>query len=338
MNSVKQIQRIVGPTLNPKWLMVVGVGALFAFRGYAADPVFMDFTNTPSAPAMVEPLPESPRELFNLGTRRLRAGKLAEAEAALEKALQSQDERVRVPTVYNLGETRFQQGAELLKKAPEKKSVLSRGWNASLYADNASERAVAALASDDVQQMLAAYLNGRGARRELRSASQAIRRALDVYGASLRRWQRSLSDFKSAAELNPADTNAFHNAEWVEGEIAKLIDSIREMQQAAQKMAQSQQGLADKLKQLGGKIPESMMPPGARGDDDEDGEGDRNKDQPPEMRPGMKEPGSKPGSETPLSAEEAGWLLDGFKLDSDRRLPMNQGDTAEPQSRKGRNW
>ena len=317
-------------------IFVVLTGCII-FQARADDPVFMDFTNTPSAPAIDQPLPESSRELFNLGTKRLRAGKLTEAETALEKALQSQDEHVRAPAVYNLGETRFQQGAELLKKGPEKQSTLSRGWNAAQIADHASQRATEALASNDVQQMLAAYLNGRGARRELRSASEAIRRALDVYGTALRRWQRSLDDFKSAAELNRADTNALHNAELVEREIAKLIDSIREMQQAAQKMAQSQQGLREKLKQLGGRIPESMMPPGASGDDEEDGEGKRGKD-PGELQPGMKEPGPKPGSETPLSAEEAGWLLDGFKLDSNRRLPMNQEQTGEPRDRKGRNW
>ncbi|HEY9508553.1 MAG TPA: hypothetical protein VIV82_01700 [Verrucomicrobiae bacterium] len=320
-----------------KGLIFVVLAGCVIFQAGAADPVFMDFTNTPSPPAIDQPLPESARELFNLGTRRLRAVKLTEAEAALEKALETQDERVRAPAVYNLGETRFQQGAELLKKGPEKQSTLSRGWSAAQTADHASQRATEALASNDVQQMLAAYLNGRGARRELRSASEAIRRALEVYGTALQRWQRSLDDFKSAAELNRADTNALHNAELVEREIVKLIDSIREMQQAAQKMAQSQQGLREKLKQLGGKIPESMMPPGARGDDEEDGEGKRGKD-PGELPPGMKEPGSRPGSETPLSAEEAGWLLDSFKLDGNRRLPMNQGETGEPQNRKGRNW
>lgn len=320
-----------------KGLIFVVLAGCVIFPANAADPVFMDFTNTPSTTATDQPLPESARELFNLGTRRLRAGKLTEAEAALEKALESQDERVRAPAVYNLGEARFQQGAELLKKGPEKQSTLSRGWSAAQIADHASQRATEALASNDVQQMLAAYLNGRGARRELRSASEAIRRALEVYGTALQRWQRSLNDFQSAAELNRADTNALHNAELVEREIAKLIDSIREMQQAAQKMAQSQQGLREKLKQLGGKIPESMMPPGARGDDEEDGEGKRGKD-PGELPPGMKEPGSRPGSETPLSAEEAGWLLDSFKLDSNRRLPMNQSETGEPQNRKGRNW
>jgi len=223
--------------------MFVVLAAGLSIPAHAADPVFMDFTNTPSAPVVDQPLPESARELFNLGTRQLRAGKLTEAEAALEKALQSQDARVRAPAVYNLGETRFQQGAEILKKGPEKNSTLARGWNAAQIADHASQRAAEALASNDVQQMLAAYLNGRGARRELRSASEAIRRALEVYGTALRRWQRSLDDFKSAAELNRADTNARQNAEILEREIARLIDSIREMQQAAQKMAQSQEGL-----------------------------------------------------------------------------------------------
>jgi hypothetical protein len=39
-----------------------------------------------------------------------------------------------------------------------------------------------------------------------------------------------------------------------------------------------------------------------------------------------------------LSPEQAGWLLEGFKLDSERRLPMGQKDTAEPKSRSRPTW
>ncbi|MBC8094856.1 MAG: hypothetical protein H7Y43_03490, partial [Akkermansiaceae bacterium] len=173
---------------------------------FAAEPVFMDFTNTP--PAVAEPMPESPRELFNLGTRKLRDGKLADSETILQKALESQDEKVQAPALYNLGHTRFGQGTELLKKSPGAKPTSARGRAASNHADNVSAQAESALATNDLQRMLEAYLNGRGARKELKAATQAVRRALDLHGATLRRWQRSLDDFQSAAELNPASTNA----------------------------------------------------------------------------------------------------------------------------------
>ena len=78
--------------------------------------------------------------------------------------------------------------------------------------------------------MVAAYLEGRGARRELRDAEKAVQAAMETYGKTLQKWQRAADDFKSAAELNPADTNAARNAEIVERGIAKLVDSLRKMQ------------------------------------------------------------------------------------------------------------
>jgi hypothetical protein len=110
------------------------------------------------------------------------------------------------------------------------------------------------------------------------------------------------------------------------------------MQQAAAMMAQQGQNLREKMKQMGGKIPEPMMPPGAKGEDEEEEEGEDGKKEPPEMRPGMQEKAGKEGEELKLTPEEAQWILDGFKLDGGQRLPMGQGDSAEPKDRKGRNW
>jgi hypothetical protein len=195
-----------------------------------------------------------------------------------------------------------------------------------------------ALAGNDLQKMTAAYLSGRGARKELKAATQAVRRALELHGSTLRKWQRSLDDFKGAAELTPADTNAQHNAEVVQRAMAKLVDRIREMQQAAMKMAASGQDLREKMKELGGKIPEPMMPPGAKGEDGDEDEGENGTEPPPEPQPGQQEKTSKEGEQMALSPEEAGWLLDGFKLDADRRLPMGKGDAGKPGDRNGRNW
>jgi hypothetical protein len=39
-----------------------------------------------------------------------------------------------------------------------------------------------------------------------------------------------------------------------------------------------------------------------------------------------------------LSQEQAGWVLDGFKLDSERRLPMGQGELAQPKDRNRPTW
>jgi Tfp pilus assembly protein PilF len=56
--------------------------------------------------------PATPREFYNAGARQLHAGKLREAEASLESALASQDQRLQPPALYNLGLVRFRQGIE----------------------------------------------------------------------------------------------------------------------------------------------------------------------------------------------------------------------------------
>jgi len=324
---------------------VLDVGCLFrsmiclfalALDLYAATSNSVALTNAPAVTP--EATPTTPREFFNAGSRKLREGKLREAEAFLQSALAGQDQRVQPPTLYNLGHVRFAQGLEELKKslmanpAARGRATIPRG-------DQAIRQAADALAGNDVQKMVAAYRNGRGVRKELKAATEAVRRAIELHGVALRKWQRALGDFKSAVELNPTDTNAQHNAEIVERAIAKLVDSITEMQQVALSMAPREQELREKLKQLKGQIPEPFMPPGAAGDDEEE---DNGKGRPPEPQPGEKEGPSKEGQEIPISPETAAWLLEGFKLDGERRLPMGQPTGQEQQGtsqdRARRNW
>jgi tetratricopeptide (TPR) repeat protein len=308
--------------------LLVSVLNLAAANSNSAAP-----TNAPSAKP--EPPPTTPREFFNAGSQKLREGKLREAEAFLQSALARQNERVQPPTLYNLGHVRFAQGLEELKKSLSAKPTAARGRAAAQRSDPAIQQAADALAGHDVQKMVAAYQNGRGVRKELKAAAEAVRRALDLHGAALRKWQRALGDFKSASELNPADAEARHNAEIVERAIAKLVDSIVEMQQVAMGMSPRERELAEKLKQLKGQIPEPFMPPGAAGDDEDDEDG---KGRPPEIKPGDKEGASKEGEEIMISPETAAWLLEGFKLDAERRLPMGQGEQGKQQDRAKRNW
>jgi tetratricopeptide (TPR) repeat protein len=346
--SRREASNIEHRTLNAEFLRVTALFrcsmflplcllfVLLALHMPAAEPVFMDFTNTFFADT--EPLPEKARDLYNLGTRRLRDRKYQEAETLFGKALAKQDESVQALSLYNLGHVRFDQGGELLKKSPDLKATSARGRAAAKQAEDAVHIASEALETGELQKLTGAYLNGRGSRRELKAATQVVKRALEFHRAALLKWQRSLDDFKSTMELNPSDTNARQNVERVERSIAKLVDSIREMQQAAAMMAQQGQNLREKMKQMGGKIPEPMMPPGAKGEDEEEEEGEDGKKEPPEMRPGMQEKAGKEGEELKLTPEEAQWILDGFKLDGGQRLPMGQGDSAEPKDRKGRNW
>ena len=276
--------------------------------------------------------PSTPREFFNAGTEKLRAGKLREAEAFLESALSSQIARLQPPALYNLGWVRYGQGTEELKKTPPAAQTAGAARSIAQQSDDVIRQADLALKANEVDQLLAAYIRGRGQRKQLKAATEAVRRALDTHGVALRKWQRSWGDFKSAVELNASDSDSQHNADVMDRNIAKLIDSLRELQQAAAMLGDKSQQLGEKMKQMKGKIPASQMPPGAAGDDDDDEEN------PFGPKPGDKEGPSKDGEEMKLSPEQAGWLLEGFKLDSERRLPMGEGQPGQPRDRSKPTW
>jgi tetratricopeptide (TPR) repeat protein len=281
--------------------------------------------------ASSDPSEVTPRQVFNSGTRQLNDGKLPEAEAALERALASQNETIQPPALYNLGHVRFGLGVAELKKAPSGKAIATRSQLAGQEADEAIRVANEALASDDISKMVGAYMHGRGVRKELKAATAAVERALGVHGNALSKWRRASEDFKSALELARTDADAEHNAEVVDRSIARLVDSLREMQQCSKSMCDKGKELGEKLKQLKGRIPATDMPPGAAGEDEEEDESPMGK------KPDEKEAPSRDGKEMPLSPELAGWLLQGFKLDTDRRLPMGQKE-AEPKNSSRATW
>ena len=273
---------------------------------------------------------ETARDFYNAGTRKFDAGKLDEAETLFQSSIAKQDERTQAVALYNLAHVRFAQGGEELKKS---KASQARNRAALTGAGGAIRQAENALAGNDVLQMVEAYMTGRGARKELRAATEAVRRAMEAHGKTLLKWRRALGDFKGAAELNPADTNATRNAEIVAQAIAKLVDSMREMQQTAMAMASGQSKLNELLQQLKGRIPAANMPPGAAGDDSEE-------EMPMDSLRGLKEQGQTEGGkemEIRLSPEEAARLLDGVQPDG-KLLPMGQGDQGKPRDRKGKTW
>jgi TolA-binding protein len=298
-------------------------------------------TNAPAitnAPAEREPEPVTARELFNAGTRNLSQGKLREAEALLQSSLARQEPKFQPPALYNLGHVRFGQGKEELKKSLSGSTAGAAGRGSTRRAARAIAQGNDALAGTELEKLVAAYRNGLGARRELLAATTAVSRALETHGAALRKWQRALGDFQGAAELNPADTNALHNAQCVEREIAKLVDSIRELQQMASAMGATQPELNEVLQQLRGRIPKQNMPPGADGEEEQEGEGGRSSAM-PELTQGLQEGPAREGEEMlSLSPEAARWLLESFPLDSNRRLSMGGGEPALPRERNRRNW
>ena len=319
-------------------LSAIGCWLLIFF--ISVCPAAYGATNAAAIPEVSAPptvTSENPRELYNAGTEKLRAGKLSDAETLLESSLTKQDERVQPAALFNLGHVRFAQGNEELKKTPAAAATTKRNRAATEAGAGAVQKVAAALAGNDVQQMVEAYFAGRGVRKEMRAATAAVQRAMEAHGKTLLKWRRALSDFKSAAELNPADTNAVRNAEIVEQAIARLVDSMREMQQSAASLGGKRSELNGLLKQLKGRIPAPNAPPGAAGeedDEDKDGEG-----LPPEALSGLQESTTGGGREMELkiSPEEAGQLLNGIQPDG-KLLPMGQGESGKPKDRPRRIW
>ena len=134
--------------------------------------------------------------------------KFDDAERLFQSALATQDEGIQPKTLYNLGQVRFAQGLEMLKKGPDAQKVTAQGNQALAAGEQALAHGESALADNELSRMIAAYVQGRGARRELREAEKAVQAAMEAYGKTLTRWQRAADDFKGAAELDPSDTNA----------------------------------------------------------------------------------------------------------------------------------
>ncbi|MGA3267239.1 MAG: hypothetical protein ABSE16_10500 [Verrucomicrobiota bacterium] len=277
--------------------------------------------------------PVTARDFYNAGAELLAAKKFAVAQQMFESALAAQDERVQPPALYNLGHARFDDGVERLKEGPDAERTGAQG-DAALVGDaNAIHSMEAALADTNLDRMVAAYLEGRGARHRVRDAQKAVQAAVTDFGYTLGQWQGAVDDFKSASELNPSDTNAVWNAQLVEGAIARLVDSVRRMQQMAGLLGDQGQQLGQLMGKLKGRIPAPNAPPGGWGDQDEEG-------RQPESLAGQREGASRDGSQEQIqiSPEVAQQVLDSLLLDSARRLPMSQQPSGPPGERPRRNW
>ncbi len=304
------------------WCLALGA-SLIAFTSFASSPQ----TNAPV----------SPRDFYNDGTQKFRQGKLPEAETALQTAVASQNEKIQGPALYNLGEVRFQEGVKQLKDGPNAKGTQSTAQRASENGTGAIQDVDQAMAGTDLQAMVAAYLHGRGSRKELKGAMEAVKRAMESNGAVLNKWQRASGDFKSANELRPKDEDARANAEVVDRYIAKLVDLQQMMMQMMAGMGKQRQELGAKMKKLKEKMPGDPGKMFKGGEEDDDDEDDKPKP-PPEPKEGQEEGPNRNGKERQLSPEEAEALLGMLRLDANRQLPLGATDTGTPKDRKHRAW
>lgn len=289
------------------------------------------------------PPPVTPQDFFNAGTRQLAATNFVEAERMFHTVLSSSDEKWHALAEYNLGHTRYADGVEILKKGPDAQKVSEFGHAALTTGESALRSGEAALADNNVERIISAYMAGRGARQNLRAAEKAVKAALQTHGKTLSRWQRSLDDFKGAAELNPADTNATHNAEFVQKKIAALVDLMQQMQQMAGEMAGQKEQLGKMLSKMKGQMPALNAPPGGKGEDDEEekDDGSGKSDVKPESLAGKEEGEGREGEQmrNQLAPDQAGRILESLPVDGSKRLPMGGDKQGEPaKDKKDRNW
>ncbi len=276
----------------------------------------------------------TPRDTYNEGTQKLRQGKLREAESCLQAAVASNDEAVQPVALYNLAQVRFRQGAEALKDSPDAKATEARGKRACDAGDEAIRKADEALAGYDLEAIVDAYMHGRGVRRQLKAAAEAVKRAMDAYGTVLLRWQRASGDFKSTLELRPTDQDARINAEVVDRCIAQLVDREEMLKLAMQCAGGKRQELRERMQKLKQLMPKAIQ---AQCQNDEDEDEDEDQQQQKEPKKGQ-EKESRQGREMAMTWEEAARLLESLKLDANRKLPMGMDQTGNPKNRAGREW
>jgi hypothetical protein len=276
----------------------------------------------------------SPRQAYNEGTKALGKGYLRESESWLLRATGSQRESLQPPALYNLGHVRFRQGNELLKGEMARQPLVDRALSATEEGGDAIVNADRALRSDVLMAILEAYMNGRATRKQLRLANDDVQRALDLYGAVLVRWRRSVGDFRSSDELL-ANVDARDNAKIVERHIEELLKHKKQLEQQKQSMSGMRSKLKEKLAELKKKIPNGMIQPG-QGEEDEDDEEDEKGQPKPES--GWQDRGGPEGDQRGITPEIAQQILEALGLTGDRKLPLGGEEQAKPRDRRGKDW
>lgn len=273
----------------------------------------------------------TPREAYNQGVEALNKGLLREAESWLLRSTAAQRESLQPPALYDLGHVRFRQGQELLKGEQQRQPLIDRGDNANDDGVDATMQAKRALKKDELNAILEAYLAGRPVRKQLRLAHEDVQRALDLYGAVLVRWRRSVGDFRSSDELRASEDATF-NARVVERHIEELLKHVQELEKQKQMLGGTRGELKEKMAELKSKIPEGMLQPGQGDEEEEEEDGEQ-----PKPEPGMQRAGEE-GEKRGITPEIAQQILEALGLKGDRKLPIGGEEQTKPRDRKGKDW
>ncbi|MEQ1860917.1 MAG: hypothetical protein ABMA13_13360 [Chthoniobacteraceae bacterium] len=275
----------------------------------------------------------SPREAYNQGVEALKKGYLREAESWLLRSTAAQRESLQPPALYDLGHVRFGQGQELLKGESPRQPLVDNADNANDDGVDATMRANRALKKDQLNDILEAYLSGRPIRKQLRLAHEDVQRALDLYGAVLVRWRRSVGDFRSSDELKASEDSTF-NARVVERHIEELLKHVKQLEQQKEQLGQTRGELKQKMAELKGRIPDELKQPGD-GDEDEDEDEEPNQ---PKPESGFQDRGQKEGEKRGITPEIAQQILEALGLRGDRKLPIGGDEPTKPRDKKGKDW
>lgn len=277
------------------------------------------------------PEPQNAREFYNVGTQQLTNDNFRLAESYLQTAVASNDPRIQPVALFNLGHTRFRQGIEALKEinsgqVQQRTEATFGTINGALVAGSN------ALASNNMDEIIAAYRHGRGARKDLKSTTLAIKKAMETHSSVLLKWERASGDFKSAFELKPSDTAAKTNGEFVDANIAQLIDMLQREQNSSMFLKGDSEKIKNMMAELKKRLPKDSEEAKDDGGDEEEN------DKPKEPRKGDQEAPAQEGKEKQMDREEAMRLIESLKLDSNRKLPLGMEQTGTPKNNNGRNW
>jgi hypothetical protein len=286
-----------------------------------------------------------PHSHFNTGVSKLAERNLSEAEIAFRDAVASNHETVQPAALYNLGHVRFLQGKETLKGEGNRKQLIDSSVAATALAEEVIRRGGPIAERDDIQELINAYMEARAARKQLRVTRDENTRELDLIGSALNRWRRSVGDFRSAVELNPANTDAAFNADVVERHIDELLNFKKKLEQEQDGVGKQREKLKDLMKKMRGKIPKEMQRGSDDEEDDEDEEEEKEQDQ---QRETAKQQQQRIGGEREIDpdmlrvlkeklpqrtmsvGQEGEREMQGFRPDGQK--------PGEPKGRKGRDW
>ena len=284
------------------------------------------------------------RYFYNEGVTKLAGKELREAETAFRLAVETNHEPVQPAALYNLGHVRFLQGKETLKGEGNRQQLLDSSDAATAFAEEVIRHASPIAESDDVNELIGAYMEARAARKRLRLTKEESTREMDLLGSALSRWRRSVGDFRSAHELNQANTDASFNADVVERHIEELLKFKKKLEEQQDNVGQQREKLKELMKKMRGKIPKEMQ----RGsDEEEDDEEDEQQDPPPngetakqqqqriggdrEIDPDMLRVLKEKMPQRTMSVGQDGEReMQGFRPDGQK--------PGEPKNRKGRDW